>query len=124
MNFLSKETPKDSKDQFYLVIRDYYKDITGDNIPDLLLGQVCRQLSDHFYDQYARFRKQHPKSVKRYSSFHLKDLDHPFTFELIVKFLKDKLGCDYKEFACLLLKMTEIELVDFERNRQDFYNMF
>ncbi|NEU06838.1 hypothetical protein GZH53_00800 [Flavihumibacter sp. R14] len=124
MDFLSEETPMDSKDQFHLVIRDYYKDITGDNIPHTLLDQLCQQLSEHFYDQYSRFRDQYPKSVKRYSGFQIKDLDHPFTFELIVKFLKDKLGRDYKEFACLLLNMTEIELADFEKNRRDFYNMF
>ena len=124
MDFLSKETPMDSKDQFYLEIREHYKNVARNNIPESLLDQVCTQLSDYFYDRYYRSREHNPKSVKRFSSFQTKDLDHPFTFELIVNFFKDKLGPNYKTYACLLSNVTEIELADFEKNRQDFHNMF
>ena len=70
------------------------------------------------------FRAQYPKSIKRYSTFQLKDLDHPQTFEMVINFFKEKLGSDYQKYSRLLLNMTETELKSFEKSRQDFYNMF
>lgn len=114
----------DSKDKFYEIILDFYKNAVGDKIPNDILKLLCRQLSENFYDEYTRFRAQYPKSIKRYSSFQTKDLNHPLTFELVIKFFKDKFGIDYKKYSCLLLNMTDSELADFEKNRQEFYNMF
>lgn len=114
----------DSKNQFYQTIYNYYKEIVVGNIPDQILTEICNELCDHFYNEYSRFKKQYPKSIKRYSTFLLKDLDHPNTFELIINFFKNKYGAKYKEFSCLMLKMTETELLDFEKNRRDFHNMF
>ncbi len=69
----------DSRQQFFDVINDYYSNIVDDKLPPDLLIELCNKITDYYYNQYTRFGKQYPKSIKRYSTFQLKDLDHPDT---------------------------------------------
>ena len=113
------------KSAFFQIIINHYKEITkDDNIPTALLIEVCQNIADYFHEQYRRFSLEYPKSLKRYSTFQLKDLDHPYTFELIIKFFKNKVGSDYTKYVKSMLNMTQIELDKFEKSRGDFYNMF
>ncbi len=70
----------DSKQEFKRVIYSHYSEIAGDRVPDKILHELSETISDYYYEQYKRFGKQYPKSIKRYSSFQIKDLDHPTTF--------------------------------------------
>ncbi|NAS29736.1 hypothetical protein GTQ40_02020 [Flavobacteriaceae bacterium R38] len=114
----------DSKEQFLEIIRKKYLDLTQEQVPFDLVDEVSNNITDYYYDQYQRFIKQYPKSVKRYSSFQIKDLDHPITHETIIKILKEKVDTDYEKYAILFLNMTLEELKKFERNREEFYKMF
>jgi hypothetical protein len=112
----------DSKQEFFRVIYNHYSEITKDKVPDEILHELSETISDYYYEQYIRFGKQYPKSIKRYSTFQIKDLDHSTTFEIIIKFLKNKAGSKYSELALSILPMTLDELRAFERNRENFYN--
>jgi hypothetical protein len=114
----------DTRQQFLEVIQNEYSKIVGNNMPNDLLKVVSEAITDYYYDQYQRFSKQYPKSIKRYSSFQTKDLDHPNAFELIIKTLKKAVGPEYEIYAMLMLKMSKDELTDFERRMRDFHNMF
>jgi hypothetical protein len=85
---------------------------------------VSNAVTDYYYDQNQRFGQQHPKSIKRYSTFQLKDLDHPTTFEIVIKILKEKIGDGYEKFTLPFLSMTLEELRQFEKSREEFHNMF
>lgn len=113
----------DSKQKFFDAIYDYYVEIVGDNISPELLEELCDIITEHYYEQYTRFRKQYPKSVKRYSSFQLKDLNHPEVFEIIINFFKNKMGRKYPEYATMLLNKTLEELKEFEKNREYYHKM-
>ena len=113
-----------NKNKFYDTIFEYYNQIFNGKISNNLLTEMSDGLADYYYDQYNRFSIQYPKSVKRYSSFQLKDLDHPTTFEIIIKFFKEKFANNYPENVKLILNMTENELKAFEKSRDDFSNMF
>jgi hypothetical protein len=56
--------------------------------------------------------------------FQIKGLNHPTTFEIIIKVLREKVGKDYDKFAPLFLNMTLDELRQFKKNREEFYQMF
>ena len=114
----------DSSEQFYQSIYKYYANIVTDEFPEQYLKGVSKKLANEFHEQYSRFKKQFPKSEKRYSSFQIKDLDHPQTFESIIKYLKSDLTSGYKKHAGELLSMNESEITEFEQSRQEFYNMF
>lgn len=113
----------DSKNEFFKIIWSYYNEIANGKIEAELIIGLSNFITDFYYDQYNRFRIQYPKSVKRYSTFQIKDLDHPITFEMIIIFFKNKLGNSYAEYSKILLKKSDIELKVFEKNREDFHNM-
>jgi hypothetical protein len=114
----------DSRDKFLMTIRDEYFRVTKGEVAGDKLDLVSGAVTDYYYDQYQRFGQQYPKSIKRYSTFQLKDLDHPATFEIVIKVLKEMVGVDYEKIAIQFLPMTLDELGQFERSREEFYKMF
>ena len=110
----------DSQEKFKQVIFDYYKNISGDQVPLTLVDKLSDKITDYYYDQYTRFRKKYPKSIKRYSTFQLKDIDHPQTKKIVVDFFKNKSQTEYRKFSKLLLNMTDKELDNFEQWWYDF----
>lgn len=110
----------DAYDSFKQVIIGYYKNLSEDKVPSNLLDSLCDKITDYYYDQYARFRKQYPKSIKRYSTFQLKDLYHPQTKKIVVDFFKEEIRDKYRDYSKLLLGMTDKELDDFEQWWYDF----
>jgi hypothetical protein len=114
----------DSREQFKATIYEHYKNVVSNEFPEQLLNEVVTKLTDVFYEQYSRFKKQYPKSSKRYSSFLVKDLDHPQAFECVIKSLKPNVKTDYKKYAGELMKMSETEVTNFEQRQKDFYSMF
>lgn len=98
--------------------------MTKGQVSELQLDLVSKAIVDYYYEQYQRFGRQYPKSIKRYSTFQLTDLDHPTTFEIIIKTLKEKIGTGYGELTLPFLKMTLDELRQFERSREEFRKMF
>ena len=114
----------DSKQKFLDTIRTEYLDLTQGQVSVDLIDFVSERITDYYYDQYKRFRKQYPKSIKRYSAFQTKDLDHPTTHETVIKAVKEKVGIDYEKYAILFLDTTLDELKSFEKNREEFYKMF
>ncbi len=110
----------DTRVNFKQVIFNHYKNISADVIPVALLNSLSDKITDYYYDQYTRFRKQYPKSIKRYSSFQLKDIDHPQTNKIVVDFFKSELKTKYRDYSKLLLNMTDTELDNFEQWWYDF----
>ena len=111
------------KQNFFDTIKKEYLDLAQGQVSVDLIDFVSEKITDYYYDQYKRFRKQYPKSIKRYSAFQTKDLDHPTTHEIIINALKEKVGIDYEKYAILFLNMTLDELKSFEKNREEFYKM-
>jgi hypothetical protein len=105
----------DSRDKFKQAILGHYKSISVDKLPLTLLDDLCDKITDFYYDQYTRFREQYPKSIKRYSTFQLKDIDHPQTKKIVVDFLKNEIKTKYRDYSKLLLAMTDKELDELEQ---------
>ncbi|MBP6430369.1 MAG: hypothetical protein KA319_01205 [Ferruginibacter sp.] len=117
------EVLMDSKEKFKQIIFDYYRNLVVDKIPFLLLDKLCNIITEYYYEQYFRFHKQYPKSFKRYSTFQLKDLNHPQTAKTIIDFFKTESKLNYKEYSKLLLNITEVELEKIEQWWNDFARM-
>ena len=114
----------ETKAEFHKTICNYYTEISKGKVPKEMLDDVASRIADYYYDQYTSFSIKYPKSIKRYSHYQIKDLEHPDTFEIIIAYFKELLGNDYRSYSLVLLQMTEDELTDFEKNREGFYNMF
>ena len=114
----------DSRKKFFEIINKYYCSVVGEKIPGQYLIEMSKRVADYYFDQYVRFYNQYPKSQKRYSTFDLKDIDHPSTFEIVIKFFKEIDLKNYLHYSSITLKISENEVLAFEQRRKDFYNMF
>ena len=113
-----------NKQDFFNTIHNYYVNISDSQVPLEFVKELSVVDTDYYYEQYSRFRRQYPKSAKRYSSFQLKDLDHPATFEMVIKYFKNKRSDSYREFSRKLLNMSEEDLIKFEKYLEDFYKIW
>src|SRR5689334_20822304 len=116
----STDIQMDSRDSFKQAILSHYNNLSAGKVPSILLDLLCDKIADYYYEQYSRFRKQYPKSIKRYSTFQLKDIDHPQTKKIVVDFFKNEFKTEYKNYSKLLLSMSDKELADFEQWWYDF----
>ncbi|WP_196894721.1 hypothetical protein [Aureivirga marina] len=123
MGIFNRRAKKERK-QFLDIIEEEYSNLSQTQISKDLINAVSKRVADYYYNQYQTFKKQYPKSQKRYSTFQIKDLDHPYTYEIIIKVLKEKVGTDYEKYATIFLQMTLNELKKFEKSREEFYDMF
>ncbi len=85
----------DSRDNFKQVIFSHYEKISAGEIPLTILISVCDKITDYYYEQYTRFSKQYPKSIKMYSTFQLTNIDHPQTKKIVVDFFKNEFKTKY-----------------------------
>lgn len=114
----------ESRQDFFNSIQNYYLNLSDGKVPIEFVNELSNVVTDFYYEQYGRFGKQYPKSTKRYSCFQLKDLDHPTTFGIVIRYFKNKIGDNYRDFSRQLLKMSEDELFKFEKSREEFYKMW
>ncbi|RZL16919.1 MAG: hypothetical protein EOO89_10535 [Pedobacter sp.] len=114
----------DSKQMFHEKIFAYYQLISNDRIPRKHISRLSSRISEYYFEQYKTSGRKYPKSEKRYSTFLLSDLDHPYTHEIVIKYFKDELKAKYAEYSKIILEMNESQLRLFEANREDFENMW
>jgi len=111
----------DTKEEFYKVIYGYYEAIAFGKIDTEYLTELSNRITDYYYEQYQRFGSQYPKSIKRYSTFKIEDLDHSFTHDIVIKFFKEKMGVNYARFSKIILQMNDFEFQEFEKRRYEYH---
>lgn len=112
----------DSREKLFHDINTYYLSVANGKVPPEQVNELSEVITNHFYEEYSRFEKQYPKSAKRYSTFQLKDLDHPASNDIIIKFFQNKSKENYSENSRQLLQMDQAELAKYEKSRENFYN--
>jgi hypothetical protein len=123
INLFFPKIKMESKQEFFNIIHTHYTNKLGEKLPHELLKEICENITEYYYEQYKRFRSQYPKSIKRYSSFKIKDLEHPEVYEMVIKFFKVKKGTEYSIYTMLMLNWSLDKLKEFEKQRANFHNM-
>lgn len=113
-----------SKEDFYAIILNYYTDKSQNLVPMELLKSLSVEITNYYFEQYSCFRRQYPKSIKRYSSFKTIDLDHPKTHEMVIHFFRVSAKDDYLIYSSILLGLTKENIIAFEKEQIAFYNIF
>lgn len=111
-----------TKQDFYDIIYRYYAARVGDKISSTFLNGLTERITEHYYEQYSRFRVQYPKSIKRYSTFKIDDLEHPEVTEIVINYFKERVGDNYPEKTMIVLSLTLPELRRFEDYREAYHN--
>lgn len=117
MKFWRTENSIEPKNNFRLVIEEYYSKLSNNRIPEELLIEIIEKVTDMIYSNYKRFWQQYPKSRKRYSKLKLEDVEHSFVRYMITDILKKKNLPEYRDFSKVLFYMTDSELDEYEKNK-------
>lgn len=112
----------DTRRNFFNKIYSYYHETIGKQIPHEYLNELSEEITDHYFNQYSRFRFQYPKSIKRYSTFRIDDLNHPDVYDIIIRYFKKKTNSNYPYYVTIILNMSFTELKEYEYQRQQYYN--
>ena len=120
MLFWKTENKIEPRLDFYSKIKEYYFEISDNQIPTELLNNIISKVTDEIYSNYKRFWKQYPKSRKRYSTLKMEDIDHPFIHYLITDFLKEKKIVESRSLSKILFEMNDEEF-DKYLDQKDFY---
>ncbi len=114
----------DSKKTFLKDILDYYNDINDDDILDEVIKKLGVFLSNHFYNRYRDFSRKYSKSKKRYSKMKISDLETAYAHDKVIEFLKSNFNDNYRNYCSILFKMSLKEFIEYEKSRNEFYDMF
>lgn len=96
--------------EFYSKIKEYYTELSENQISEELLRQITTQVTYRIYSNYRRFWRKYPKSRKRYSTLKMSDLEHPDIYSMITDFLNEKEVLKSREYSKILFKMNDEEL--------------
>ena len=103
----------DSREVFFKKIKSFYSKKNQKLHQKKMIEELSVFLADYFFKQYSDFRVEYPKSIKRYSSLKLSDLDNPFTHDKIISFIREKFIRDYVSFCSLIFEMTENDFLEY-----------
>ena len=122
MIFWKTENSIKPKKNFYAEIEEYYVGVSKNGIPNELLTEIIKKVTDKIYADYKRFWKQYPKSRKRYSKLKLEDLEHDFVYFLITEFIQKSELNEYRNYSKVLLKMNDEEFDKYEERKHWYEN--
>lgn len=114
----------DSKEAYFENIKTYYYNRNNGFYNEERINEISMVLTEYFFRQYKDFRKEYPKSRKRYSSLKIDDLENPITHDKIIFYVKDKYRNDYIKFCSRMLNMDEDAFLKYENRRAKFNGMF
>ncbi len=123
-NFLlSPEKRLDSIEGFNKNIVDYFSN-RDQSIKSEFKNKLYWNLAYKLREQYRNFRKKYPKTLKRYSTLKVEDIEHDFTLWWIIDFVKNDNEKNYKFICQTLFKMSKNEFDEYEKRRVEFEQMF
>ncbi len=111
-----------SKQEFFKIIYQFYYNRVGEQIQELFLKELSEEITNHYYHQYSKYRFDYPKSVKRYSTFKVEDLNHPEITDIVIKYFKNKIGDDYQRMTFIFQNITLNDLKWHQEYRENYNN--
>ena len=120
MPFWKTEHKIEPISEFYSKIKEYYIEISDNQIPMKLLNGIISKVSEEIYIDYNRSWKKYPKSRKRYSTLKMEDIEHPSIFYMLTDYLEEKKISESRKFSKILFKMDDEEF-DKYLDQKDWY---
>lgn len=123
MNQTSKEIKEVVKGNF-VTVKEFYKKRANETIKMEDLNSVCLKIVFRFFYMHNMWRSEGKRLKNKNLEFLNEDLEHPYSFDDIITVLKEKYPRHYSNKCELLMNMTTDEFKKYEKNRQDFFNMW
>lgn len=88
------------------------------------LNEVCLKIVLYWYGLHNSWKYSNEKEKDRDLSFQLKEIQHPYTMDILIPYFKNKNPNDYAEKCASLLDISTDKLLKDESDRAFFYASF
>ncbi|HWR34066.1 MAG TPA: hypothetical protein VN451_11080, partial [Chitinophagaceae bacterium] len=87
-------------------------------------NEVCLKIVLYYFHLYNSWKSLYEKEKDRNLLFLEKDYKHPYTYDKVLQYFKNKYPKDYISKSAALLDIKPEELLKYESDRDYFYNLF
>lgn len=108
----------------YEIVKNFFQQRVGASVDLIDLKQVSLKIVIRYLYMHNLWRAMYKRERNRDLTFLLKDFDHPQTSDLIIQFFKEKYPDKYSDKCEAMLDMSPEKFRTYDKNRQDFQNMF
>ncbi|MBT1706198.1 hypothetical protein [Chryseosolibacter indicus] len=124
---LTNQTFEETEDvvkRNFLVVKEFYQKRAGGTIKIEDLNRACLKIVFRFFYMHNMWRSEGKRLKNKKLEFLKEDLEHPYSFDDIIEVFKGKYPQDYSDKCEVLMNMTTDNFKKYEKNRQDFFNMW
>lgn len=125
LSYQSVDTVSELINHNFNVVNNHYKMMVEDSkkkfdFTDVAIISIAIVL--HYLYLYNSWRSMYMKQENRDLKFNEKDFSHPSTHDILFNYYKSKYPNDWEEKCAILLGMGLLELRDYFKTREEFYN--
>jgi len=117
------ETTEILQSNFEIVQKHFIKP-SEDKINAEDLHEICLKIVVYYYYLYNSWRTSNPNKKSIDLNFLKKDFDHPYTYDIIIQYFKNKYPEDYEHKSSVMLDIPVEKLLKYEYDRAEFYKAF
>lgn len=125
--FLGHQTTQALRDivaQNFSFVKSAYEQRCPEGLPADELHEVSLQVVLHYLAQYNSWRNLYEKYRDCDLGFQEKDFDHPFTHDILLSYFKNRYPKDYGRICGSLANKQPEVMLEYERNRDYFYDLY
>lgn len=108
----------------FKIVQEKYKTSASGKIDTDELNEVSLKIVLHYFYLYNTWKSIYEKEKDRNLTFLSKDFDHPFTYDIIIQYFKNKYPNDYAGKCSGMLDIPADKLLKYEYDRAEFYHSF
>lgn len=106
------------------MVREMYAIASSNAISDEDLNEVSLRVVIYYFYLYNSWKGIYEKEKNRDLTFLEKDFTHPYTYDRVIQFFRNKYPADYADKCAALLAMASDEVLKYESDTHAFYTSF
>lgn len=108
----------------YILVKEHYHNKTTDKLAQTDIEKVSLKVVLRYFYMYQLWRTMYKREKNRDLTFIKKDFEHPYTLDTIISYFKSAYPKQYADKCEIMLNMSSDKFKKYEKERQEFYDMW
>lgn len=106
------------------IVKEHFIKLSEDKIDADDLHEICLKIVIYYFYLYNSWRSSNLNKKSIDLNFQKKDFDHPYTYDIIIQYFKNKYPENYEHKSSVMLDIPVEKLLKYEYDRAEFYKAF